>query len=238
MKNNQSLPNRFLFCSAILLFLFTGLATNSIATTSSINQTDYAFNWEKRVISPLTQIMDAMTKMMERMKAMPMSGNVDTDFAMMMKEHHQGAIEMAKVQIQMGQNQALKDKAKQIIAKQSTDTEKIDSYLQNEKKTANNSAHTQHSGNKRSENSMFSKMISTAMDKMNQLMEKEKSSDDIDHQFATLMSIHHQGAIDMSQAEIDHGASASLKQLAKTTIADSKKDMEELQTLLKKYHTK
>jgi uncharacterized protein (DUF305 family) len=233
MKNSQSLPKVSLSCLGMLLTLFIGVATDVFA-----NRNASAFVTYRRILAPLTQIMDAMIKMMERMKTLPMSGNADTDFAMMMKEHHQGAIQMAKVQIQMGKNQALKDKAKQVIAKQSTDTEKLDSYLQKENKTVSNSAHTQHSGNKKSENSMFSKMISTAMDKMNQLMQKEKSSDDIDHQFATLMSIHHQGAIDMSQAEIDHGASASLKQLAKTTIADSKKDMEELQTLLKKHHTK
>lgn len=45
---------------------------------------------------------------------MPMSGNVDKDFAAMMTMHHQQAIKMADVQLKHGKNAALKALARKM----------------------------------------------------------------------------------------------------------------------------
>lgn len=42
---------------------------------------------------------DAMDNSMQQMHSMKPSGDPDYDFAMMMKHHHQGAIDMAKVEV-------------------------------------------------------------------------------------------------------------------------------------------
>jgi len=46
------------------------------------------------------------------------SGNADHDFAAMMIAHHQGAIEMARVQLKYGNNEQLKRLAQSIIVEQ------------------------------------------------------------------------------------------------------------------------
>jgi uncharacterized protein (DUF305 family) len=46
------------------------------------------------------------------------AGDPDKDFAMMMIPHHQGAIDMAKVQLQYGKDAELRAMAEKIIADQ------------------------------------------------------------------------------------------------------------------------
>ena len=57
----------------------------------------------------------AHKKMMEDMMAMKQTGDPDKDFVMMMIPHHQGAIDMAQVQLKYGKDPALKKMAQQII---------------------------------------------------------------------------------------------------------------------------
>ena len=60
---------------------------------------------------------EANDKMMQDMM-MPMSGDADKDFVMMMLRHHQGAIDMAQVELKYGKDPMLLDMAKKIIEAQ------------------------------------------------------------------------------------------------------------------------
>ncbi|RST30113.1 DUF305 domain-containing protein [Sphingomonas ginkgonis] len=62
-----------------------------------------------------------MTTAMERMHhgmMRPASGDPDRDFAEMMIVHHEGAIDMAKIQLQYGKNEQLRRLAQGIIVEQ------------------------------------------------------------------------------------------------------------------------
>ena len=59
----------------------------------------------------------ANDKMMHNM-AMPMSGDADKDFVMMMIPHHQGAIDTAKVELKYGKDKKLRAMAEAIIKAQ------------------------------------------------------------------------------------------------------------------------
>ena len=61
---------------------------------------------------------DAMKTMMEKMDT-PFTGNADHDFVTGMLPHHQGAIDMAHVELQYGRDPALRNLAREIIASQS-----------------------------------------------------------------------------------------------------------------------
>ena len=61
--------------------------------------------------------MNAMEKMMKDMHMQP-TGDADKDFAMMMIPHHQGAIDMAKVELQYGKDKQLRKMAEEVIAAQ------------------------------------------------------------------------------------------------------------------------
>jgi len=59
----------------------------------------------------------AMTKMMNDMAAKP-SGDIDRDFVAMMTPHHQGAIDMAVIELRYGKNETLRRLAQEIIVDQ------------------------------------------------------------------------------------------------------------------------
>jgi uncharacterized protein (DUF305 family) len=59
----------------------------------------------------------AMDKMMAGMDVKP-TGDVDADFTAMMIPHHQGAIDMAQVELRYGHNETLRRIAQEIIVEQ------------------------------------------------------------------------------------------------------------------------
>jgi uncharacterized protein (DUF305 family) len=63
-------------------------------------------------------LMEADHKMMNAMHAVPMTGDADKDFVGMMIAHHQGAIDMAKVELQYGKDPQMRALAEEIIKAQ------------------------------------------------------------------------------------------------------------------------
>jgi uncharacterized protein (DUF305 family) len=72
----------------------------------------------------------ANQKMMDTMAAMKPSGDADMDFVMMMIPHHQGAIDMAQVELQYGKDPMLRDMAQQIIKAQQDEIAKMKKWQQ------------------------------------------------------------------------------------------------------------
>ena len=63
----------------------------------------------------------AMISMNTAMSSTPMTGNPDVDFAVMMISHHQGAVEMAKVELRYGTDSRLRRLAQEIIVTQQSE---------------------------------------------------------------------------------------------------------------------
>src|SRR5690606_32681916 len=64
------------------------------------------------------QMMIIMHQMMDKMNAMQMTKDPDNDFAMMMKMHHQGAIDMANAELKSGTDATMKAIAQKMITAQ------------------------------------------------------------------------------------------------------------------------
>ncbi len=71
----------------------------------------------------------SMMGMMKNMDSMKMSGDTDRDFAMMMKVHHQGAIDMAQMELQNGKDAKMRSMAKRIIKDQQKEIKEFDKWL-------------------------------------------------------------------------------------------------------------
>lgn len=76
------------------------------------------------------------------------------------------------------------------------------------------------------------------MDDMNKKMAQMKMSGDVDHDFVMMMKLHHQGAIEMAQVEIDTGKDAKMIKVAKKIIAAQTKEIAEFDNWLKKHPMK
>ena len=80
---------------------------------------------------PFHQLMDdSMAEMNNGMANAPMSGDADHDFAAMMIPHHQGAVDMAKIELLYGKDPALKRLAQEIIVTQGSEIAVMQMHLQ------------------------------------------------------------------------------------------------------------
>ncbi len=86
-------------------------------------------NMQHHVNAPADKAFaETMTTMMQNMNVTP-TGNVDVDFAQMMIPHHQGAIDMAKVELQYGKDPVLLKLAKDVIAAQEKEIAEMKAVL-------------------------------------------------------------------------------------------------------------
>lgn len=87
----------------------------------------------------------------------------------------------------------------------------------------------QHSGGQHGQSgSGSSGQMHQSMQPGMQKMMEMKSTGDVDRDFASMMRMHHQMAIDMAQAQIKNGKSPELKAMARKITEDSKRDIGEL----------
>ena len=63
-------------------------------------------------------MMAAMDGMNQAMATVPMTGDTDRDFVAMMVPHHEGAVAMARVELQTGRDPALRRLARAIVTAQ------------------------------------------------------------------------------------------------------------------------
>jgi uncharacterized protein (DUF305 family) len=79
--------------------------------------------------SPSTAAFEAANQTMMRNMAVPLTGNTDRDFVVSMIPHHQGAIDMAKVELAHGTDPAMKQMAQAIIAAQTDEIRILKDWL-------------------------------------------------------------------------------------------------------------
>ena len=72
-------------------------------------------------LSASNGLNQAMLSMDTAMSSTPMIGNPDIDFAVMMIAHHQGAIDMAKIELRYGTDSRLRRLAQEIIVTQQSE---------------------------------------------------------------------------------------------------------------------
>lgn len=65
----------------------------------------------------------------DKMSSMQMTGNADVDFAMMMRIHHLGAIDMAQAELKDGKAPEMRKLAQNIIAAQKKEITQLDKFL-------------------------------------------------------------------------------------------------------------
>lgn len=166
-------------------------------------------------------LMKPMNDMMDRMSKIKMTGDFDHDFASMMVEHHQGAIDMSQMLLKSGKDEKLKEMTKKGVSMQKESQKELRALISKHKmeSSKNNSDHNE---------------IMEAMEKMMMEMKSMKMSGNMDKDFAMMMMMHHKSGIDMANDELSHGKAAELKQIAQNMIDEQKKETKQLQDWLTK----
>jgi uncharacterized protein (DUF305 family) len=86
-------------------------------------------NADSSINSFVSQMSRSMETMNMGMISAPMNGDPDHDFASMMVPHHQGAVDMAKVELLYGKNPILRRLAQEIIVTQDAEIQIMQSEL-------------------------------------------------------------------------------------------------------------
>lgn len=117
--------------AAALLLMTAGVSAQTMPSTSPPTSMPKA--QMQGVPMGSSDMKQTMTAGMDKMQKMQMSGDQDKDFAMMMKIHHQQAVEMAQMELASGKSPAMKSMAKQIIAAQQKEIAQFDQWLAKQK---------------------------------------------------------------------------------------------------------
>lgn len=178
-------------------------------------------NEEGLVVQPHDDniMMNIMHTMMSKMDSMERTGDPDHDFAMMMKMHHQGAIDMSNEELNSGDNAQMRTIAQQIIDAQQAEIAIINNFLGSHQPGSMSSQ----------EFEMESMMAMIKMMKANDL---RVLTGDVDQDFASLMIDHHQSAIDNSKSLLDFGQTEEMRSLAMKIAEDQQGEIIELQDWL------
>ena len=83
--------------------------------------------------------------------------------------------------------------------------------------------------------SKFASDMDVSMKVMDKGMADAPMTGDADHDFASMMIPHHQGAIDMAKAELLYGKDPVMRRLAQEIIADQKSEIDLMNLSLKKH---
>ena len=163
-------------------------------------------------------MMATMNTMMQKMSGMKMSGDFDMNFANMMLDHHQGAIDMSEEELKSGSDAKMKSMAQNIIKAQKEEQEKLRNSIKNAKPmTMDMGKHDE----------LNEETKAMAADMKNMQMTKNTDQD-----FDRMMIFHHESAVKMANAELSHGMNAELKTMAKMIIADQTKEIAEFKNWL------
>ena len=80
-----------------------------------------------------SDMKQSMKSGMDAMQKMQMTGDTDKDFAVMMKMHHQQALDMAEMELAHGKSAELKAMAAKIISGQKKEIAQFDRWLAKQK---------------------------------------------------------------------------------------------------------
>lgn len=161
-----------------------------------------------------------MKEMHENMKDLESTGDPDYDFAQMMIEHHKGGIALSEAQVDEGKADSLIAIARQIIEDQEKEIDSLEEFVSN------------HQPQKQTTDEMTGggEHLMKGMDEMMQEMQGMEMKDDQDHNYAQMITMHHQHAIDMATNYLSHGKDENLKKMAQDMIDKNKSQIERIET--------
>jgi uncharacterized protein (DUF305 family) len=160
------------------------------------------------------EMMTSMHAMMDQMQAVNPTNDPDIDFATMMIIHHQGAINMANIELDKGSNDEMRAMALETKTAQQQEIEHLQTILAG--LTADQT------------DTVFAMEQMKTMHKIGTMADTQFLTGKTDSDFAKLMMIHHQGGIDNASSYLHHGSNEELKAMATMMVEMQTQEIIEL----------
>ena len=167
--------------------------------------------------------MNSMHAMHQAMAKGIDAKNADLGFVQGMIPHHQGAIDMANIELQYGKDAQMRALAQAIIDAQTKEIAYMQQWLianQASQPTATNAA-------------AITQAYQTNNQANHDAMMRGIMAANPDVAFAQGMIPHHQGAIDMANVQLQYGTNPDIRQLASQIKAAQAPEIEQMQNWLK-----
>jgi YVTN family beta-propeller protein len=218
----------FLVSSLIALVALVAIGAVSLACAQDLSRQSAA------EAAFLKESDAAMTKMMNDMAVKP-RGDVDQDFVATMAPHHQGAIDMAEAELRFGRNEQLLRVAQDIVVEQLQEIASMRGALGEKLTPAEAMLAAASASSAEGHGAVLVSVANASLSlgterpvqaenraAMRKMMNDMavKPTGDVDQDFVDMMIPHHQGAIDMAQAELGYGHNVQLRRIAQEIIVD------------------
>ena len=161
----------------------------------------------------------AMTSMHDEMMIGMGYNDPDTAFAKGMLGHHRGAIDMAKIQLKYGTDDAMRQLAQDIITAQQAEIDILNKWLASHPDAAKPKPDTP----------AMQQAYAQSMEDMHGEMTLGIADPMPDMAFARGMLPHHVGAVDMAKIELEYGTDEEMRQLAQHIIDTQQPEIELMQ---------
>ncbi|WP_210521869.1 DUF305 domain-containing protein [Hymenobacter terricola] len=192
-------------------------------------------------------MMAALHTMVERSQSLPPADNLDLYFALLLRENHRAAVAMSALELNKGQDPALRAAAEHI----NHDHQQLIVSLEsaNRRLRALPPSFPEHT----TQSERFSRLLDAATSglhpaahrtiarleagadslrvRSNQHQE-DAGTGSIDRDFAALLIAHHQNSITLARAELELGRDEQLQQVAYLVLQDQQREIEQLQQWL------
>jgi uncharacterized protein (DUF305 family) len=210
---------------AVKKFLIISIITVSISNIACIQVSPMQIHQRVACRSQSKNVfLMTMDTMMRKMDTVKTGISPDYDFMSQMIPHHQGAIEMARYEIENGRNFLTIQLAKSILAEQAVEIQQMQGY----KKLFLPVDYPL--------KDKFKKEMNETMDLMMRNMPADHELDDVDIAFAMVMISHHQAGIDMAKVVLKFSSDKKTIGLSKQIIASQEVEIGQMCSFLNKRH--
>jgi len=176
---------------------------SSVSVSVSVSVSD-----ESQMSDMLRDYTRSMTRMHDEMMIGMGYNDPDTAFAKGMLGHHRGAVEMAKIELKYGTDEAMRQLAQDVIMAQQTEIDILNKWLASHPDAAKPKPNTV----------AMQQAYAKSMENMHGEMTLGVADPVPDMAFARGMLPHHIAAVDMAKVQLEYGTDEEMRQLAQDVI--------------------
>ena len=181
---------------------------DDMADDTLTNDSDNSVSDESQMSDMLRDYTRSMTRMHDEMMIGMGYNDPDTAFAKGMLGHHRGAVDMAKIELKYGTDEAMRQLAQDVITAQQAEIDVLNKWLASHPDAAKPKPNTV----------AMQQAYAKSMENMHGEMTLGVSDPVPDMAFARGMLPHHIAAVDMAKVQLEYGTDEEMRQLAQDII--------------------
>ena len=189
---------------------------DDMADDTLTNDSDNSVSDESQMSDMLRDYTRSMTRMHDGMMIGMGYNDPDTAFAKGMLGHHRGAVEMAKIELKYGTDEAMRQLAQDVITAQQAEIDVLNKWLASHPDAAKPKPNTV----------AMQQAYAKSMENMHDEMTLGVADPVPDMAFARGMLPHHIAAVDMAKVQLEYGTDEEMRQLAQDVIDNQQTEID------------